>query len=448
MRRTRSGTVALALSLLVLIGSPSGAASQNLREVFDQLFVFGPGGGQLFLSGSAGLSQTQVHGSHFIPGQVEANGALLNLLTSSIAVNVSSFPLPSTVSSQTFRFVGGVPTPTSTSFGPITAERAQTIGRGRLNGGVSYSKLSFASLRGVDLDDLRLAFVHVNVDFEGCDQAVGGDCTEFGIPQVENDIFDLQLDLELDADVYAFYATFGLTDRFDLSVAVPIVNLELDGISRAQIDASTPDQALHFFGGTPDNPVLEAQGQARGSATGLGDVAVRLKSRLTDNDVWNIGVLGEVRVPTGREEDFLGTGDLNAKGLFILSGNFDEFSPHANLGFGYRGSDLDQNELEIVVGFDDLLADWVTIAVDLLGAFKLGESVLEFPGPVEITAPFRRTVERTNIPSLRDDVIDGAIGFKFRTGNGLVIIAHTLVALNDGGLRSRLAPTFGVEYLF
>ncbi len=57
-----------------------------------------------------------------------------------------------------------------------------------------------------------------------------------------------------------------------------------------------------------------------------------------------------------------------------------------------------------------------------------------------------RIIERTNIPNTRDDVIDGAIGVKFRTGSGIVLVANALVALNNGGLRSRVVPTFGLEY--
>ncbi len=439
---------ALCIAMFAVFMFTGESQAQTMRDVFDELFVFGAGGDQLFLAGSAGVSATQVHGDHFIPSQAAGNGALLDFLTSAIAINVSSFPLPSTTGSQTFQFVDGVPTPTTNSFGPIFSERVQTVGRGRLNAGINYSRQTFRTLRGTRLDDVKLAFTHVDVDFDGCDEAVGGDCGEFGIPQVENDIIDLQLDLGIEAEVFAFFATFGLTDRIDFSVAVPVVSLSLDGVSTARVDPSTNDQALHFFGGTPENPVLEAKTASRGSTTGLGDVAVRLKGQVTNNPIWNIGLLGEARIPTGREEDFLGTGDLNARGLVIVSGLYDQFSPHANVGFEYRGSEFAQNEFDVALGFDQLLSSWATLAIDLLGSFKLGESALVFPEPVLITAPFRRLIERTNIRDGQDDIIDAAIGFKFRTGGGIVLIANALIALNDGGLRSAVTPTFGIEYLF
>lgn len=442
------GRVRLAGAALCLLASAGPLEGQGLRDALGDLFRFGSDDDPLFLAGSAGLPETEVHGDHFIPDQVEGNGAVLDFFTNALAINVSSFPLPSTVTSETFRFVNGVPTPTSNSFGPITAERAQTVGRGRLNSGVNYSSLAFRRLRGVNLDDIRLTFIHSNVDFPNCDAVFQGDCTEAGTPPFENDVIDLVVDLDLRAEVYAFYATFGLTDHIDVGFAIPVVNLDLDGLSRASIATSTGAEADHFFGGTPENPVLESESAVRESATGLGDVAVRLKARLTDNPGWNIGILGELRVPTGREEDLLGTGSLNAKGVAIVSGLFDAFSPHANIGFEYRGDDLDQNELEIVAGFDHLLADWATVAVDLLGAFKVGESLLDFPEPGRIETPFPRTIPRTNLPDRRDDIIDAAFGFKFRTGGGLVVLTNVLVALNDGGLRSAVTPTFGLEYLF
>jgi len=428
---------------------PPAAHGQSMEELFDQLFVFGEGNEPLHLTGSAGVPATQLHGSHFIPDQSASNASLLDFIASSIAGNVSNFPLPSTVSSQTFKIVDGVPTPTSTSFGPILAERAQTIGKGRLNAGANYSRLNFSSIRGVSTRDIGLTFIHTNVDFEGCDEALGADCTDFGIPQVENDLIALTLDLRMDAEVMAFYSTFGLTDWLDMSLAIPIVNFSMRGSSLAQITPSTPEAALHFFGGTPDNPTLEARSAAiDGSTTGLGDVSLRLKARVTNNEKWNFGLLGEARAPTGRQEDFLGTGDWNLRALAIVSGELDNFSPHVNLGYQYRGSDLEQDLVEIVAGFDFLMADWVTLAVDLLGGFRMGESTLEFPEPVQIVAPFRRTVTRTNLPDLRDDVVDGSFGFKFRTGGGVLILANVLVALNDGGLRPDWAPTLGIEYLF
>ncbi len=437
-----SACIVLVLSLL-----PSVAVhGQTMEEVLDELFVFGGGDDPLFLVGTAGQEATAVHGEHFIPSSSEANSAVLTFFDNALATNISNFPLSSTVASQTFRFIDGVPTPTSNSFGPIFAERAQTIGRGRLNAGVNYSRLRFADLRGVALDDVRLNFVHQNSDFPGCDSTFGGqDCTLYGVPQFENDLMSLSLNLDIDADVFAFFATFGVFDWLDLGFAVPVVDLSVRGRSRVAMTPST-DPAFHFFGSTQDNPELVATTRSFGQTTGIGDIAGRLKALLVSGSNWDLGALVEGRAPTGREEDFLGTGEWSVKSLLILSGAFADFSPHVNAGYRYQSGDFDQDRLQLIAGFDHRLSNWATLAVDLLTLFQVGEQEITFPEPVRYEEPFVRQVTLTNIPNMRDDIIDGSIGFKFRTSGGLIIVTNVLVPLNDGGLRTGVTPTLGLEY--
>jgi hypothetical protein len=416
-----------------------------MEEALRQLFTFGEGEDALFLIGSADIPATEIHGDHFIPARSDANAALLDFFGKTIAKNISSFPIPTTVSSQTYKFIDGVPTPSLESFGPIVAERAQTIGRGRLNAGVSYTRLRFADLRGVDMGNIRFRFVHENVDFPNCDIIFGDDCSLRGVPLFENDIIDLNLDMDVSADVWAFHSTFGITAWLDISVVVPVVSLEMIGESQATIAVSTGNDVNHFFGGTQENPKLTVRNSVRQTAAGIGDVAARLKARVA-GDAFQMGILGEVRLPTGREEDFLGTGAWNAKAMLILSGSVGDFSPHANLAYEYRGSEIDENELHAIIGFDQKLADWVTLAVDLLTTTKAGDRALGLPEPVHFEAPFARTVELTNIPDRRDDVIDGSIGFKFRMTRGLFLSANVLVPLNEGGMRPNVAPTLLLEY--
>jgi hypothetical protein len=441
----RRNLVALLLTgAALLAGTP--AAGQSLRDVLNSMFVFGGSGDALFLGGSGGVPSTQVHGAHFIPSESEANASLLTFLNQTIARNVANFPLSSTVASQTFTFVGGVPTLTSNSFGPILAERGQTLGAGRFNAGLNYSRLRFSSLRGVPLDRVQLTFVHENSDFPNCDVIFGGDCSEYGFPIWEHDRITLDLDLRMEAEVYAFYVTFGLTDWLDIGFAAPVVDFRLDGLSTAKILPADGLPALHFFGGTPTAPILEAERRNSGRSSGIGDIATRMKARILRGEALDIALLGELRLPTGREDDFLGSGSLNARGLFIGSATFADFSPHVNIGFAYRGADLDQHVVELITGFDHRLSGWATLAVDVLGAFRLGDEKVGFPDPVIIPASFRQEVQRTNIPMRRDDVVDGSFGFKFRSGGGLTIITNVLVPLNTGGLRSAPIPTLGLEF--
>ena len=56
----------------------------------------------------------------------------------------------------------------------------------------------------------------------------------------------------------------------------------------------------------------------RGSATGLGDVDARVKLNLRRGDPVAVGVLADVRFPTGSESDLLGSGAWAARGLAIV----------------------------------------------------------------------------------------------------------------------------------
>src|SRR3954468_12677186 len=124
-------------SLLVaatLLSVASVANAQGLREKISQLFIFGAGEDPLFLGGSADPSNPasiQAHGAHFVPSAVSQNGSLISFLTTAISGNVANAPIGSTSGGSTFRFEAGVPVRTSISSGPIFAERAQTLGRGR-----------------------------------------------------------------------------------------------------------------------------------------------------------------------------------------------------------------------------------------------------------------------------------------------------------------------------
>jgi hypothetical protein len=441
----RSTRLAVAIIATLAVGWPADLEAQTMEEVLGALFTFSSGQEPLFLAGSADASSTQVHGDHFIPAEAAANGALLGIFTSTIASNISNFPLSSTVSSQTFRFVGGVPTPTSSSFGPIFAERAQTMGSGRFDVGMNYTAINFGRLRGIPLDDVGLSFLHDNVDFEGCDEIQGGDCTQFGLPLAEHATIDLGLNLGIEAKIYAFNAVVGVLDWMDVAVSMPVVDLSIDGVSSAQISPASVTGVQHFFSGTPENPVLTASSASRGSTVGLGDVAVRTKLRLVDGDQMDFGVLGEVRLPTGREEDFLGAGATSVRGMFIASGTFGGFSPHMNFGYLVRSEEVGPDVFQFAVGFDQRLSENVTFVVDALGDIQMEDS-LEFPQSATLTYPVTRTLDLTNVPNIRDDLISGAVGFKFRTSSGIIFWANALVALNDGGLRDPVVPSFGLQF--
>lgn len=435
---------------LLLLAPP--LAAQHLRDRIGDLFIFGEGDQPLHLGGSAdpdNPATIRAHGDHFIPAAVGSNATIISFLTNSIGSNVANLPVSATSGGSTFRFEGGAPVRTSTSAGPIFGERAQTMGRGRVLAGITRTGLTFATLRGVDLRNLGFTFTHANSDFEGCDEENGGaDCTLLGVPRLENETISLNLALTLRLTVTSFLFTYGLSDRVDLGVVLPVVSTSLVGQSTAQINPFGPPPAVHFFGGTPDNPVLSAERFVQGSATGLGDVAARAKVNLREGQPLSVALLADVRFPTGSENDLLGSGSFGVRGLAIMSARFGSFSPHANLGYAYRGGQFQNDAVLATAGFDQLMAPWATLALDFVSELQVGDSPLEVPEDVVIESPYRRVITPTTIPSRRDDLVNASVGLKLSTGSGITVIANSVWPLNRGGLRPNVIWTLGAEYSF
>ena len=99
-------------------------------------------------------------------------------------------------------------------------------------------------------------------------------------------------------------------------------------------------------------------------------------------------------------------------------------------------------------GFDHLLGAGITLAADVVSELQVGDSELQLPSPVTYESPFLRTVNPTDIPDRRDDVVNGSFGFKINGAKGLTFVLNSLFPLNRGGLRSDLIYTAGVEYSF
>ena len=439
--------VGVALVTLANVGH-----SQGLRTTISQLFIFGSGEDPLFLGGTAdpnNPASIRAHGAHFVPSAVGANGSIINFLTTSIGSNVASTPIGSTSGGETFRFEGGIPVRTSTSAGPIFAERGQTLGQGRSVIGVGRTSSHMSTLRGVDMHAIDLIFTHQNVDFAGCDSVQGGlSCKQMGVPLLENDIMQFKLNLDLNVQVTAIYATYGVSNNIDLGLVIPIVSTSLHGTSNASIVPFGGPTVAHFFAGTPSNPVLAASRDVDGSAIGLGDVAVRTKINLHQTAQSAIALLGEARFATGNDEDLLGAGHFGARGMAIVSTRVGDFSAHGNAGYLYRSGGVTNSAVTGVVGFDDLIAPHVTLAADLVSELQVGRSKLTLPSPVQYDYPFKRTINPTSIPSMADDIVNGSFGFKFTTNSGITVVTNALIPLNRGGLRANLTYTTGLEYAF
>jgi hypothetical protein len=423
---------ALILAALVLSAAPLPA--QTLRDDIRQLFTFGNCGQPLCLDGS----QLVGHGDHFIPAQAAGAGTIISFLTSSIGVAISNLPISAASSGVTYRFEGGVPVRTSSSGGPVFAERAQTLGRKRFFIGANVTAQRFERLRGVRLDNLQFSFAH----------AENPPIDTLGQPSYENDIIAVSVSMDVSLLVTTGFLYWGVVDGVDLGIAVPFVHTGLSGESVAQIQpfgASTP----HYFGTDANgNPILTAVSGTEGAATGIGDVAARLKVSIHQSDKVGVAVLADARFPTGDADNLLGAGAFSGRGLAIASLRFGDFSPHVNLGYVFRDDTLQSNGLLATVGFDHLLASWATLALDFISEWQTEDPKLQVPGPIVYQYPFPRTVQSTSIPVQRDDQLAMSVGMKFATSRGLTLVWNGLVPLRDSGVQPSVVWTGGLEYNF
>ncbi len=429
IRRTLVVLAALGASTSLLHGQ-----HPRLRDRLNDLFSFGTCGRPLCLDNS--VNATNGHGDHFLPDLAASNGALITFLNDAISATVSNFPLPASGSGVTFKFVDGLPVKTSTSLGPVFGERAQTIGKGRFVVGSNLTGINFSSLRGVPLNGLLLTFTHDDVPPEG-----------LGQPLRENDLLQVRLDLNVNLLVSTFFATYGVTDRLDLSVTVPLVHSALSGRSTGQfLPFGIPTS--HFFAGDSAHPILTANAATFGSATGFGDIAARLKATLLDRSNIRFAVMADARLPTGSEEQLTGSGHFSVRGVAVGSGQFGEFRPHLNIGYGIRGGRGLNDAVLLTAGFDQLIASWATLAADFISEWETGQSALTPPNSVTFQFPVERTVQLTNIPDIRDHRVSGSLGFRFRTPGGPILTTNALVPLRRGGLQSGFIWTVGVDLSF
>ena len=415
--------------LLPLWATP--ATAQGLRDKVANLFRYGDCGEPLCLQ-----TQGNGHGDHFIPSTVTGNSAIIDFITGAIGVNVANIPVPATSGGATFHFVNGEPVKTSVSAGPFIGERAQTLGRGRVLVGASVTSIKFTTLRGVRLSDMRFDFTHQ-------DEVPLG----LGNPDFENDVIRTRTSLDVHLTVTSVYLTYGLADAVDVGISVPLVNTSLGGRSVAQIDPFGPNP-LHYFGGTTTDPILRATAVTEGSATGVGDVTVRAKVNLNQTPLAGLSLLADVHLPTGSEEDLLGSGNMSMRGLGIFSSRIGGFSPHVNLGYLHRSGERENSAAVATLGFDQLLAPWATFAFDLLTEQQVGDSKLTVPTEITFTSPFVRTVPATTIPNSRDHITNVSLGFKFTTSRSLTVLTNAIIPASRGGMRPDATWTVGLEYGF
>ena len=157
------------------------------------------------------------HAAHF-NSAFQSDFRLVNIALTS---QLTAVPLPSPASGFTYQFdpATGTFVRSTRSFGPILADRAETIGKGQLAFGFSHQFFSFDHLDSVSLTAIPAVFRHDS--FES-----GGGRT---------DVVSTLNTIEATVSQFTGALTYGLTSRIDLSLAVPVVRTRLSLLSNAKI---------------------------------------------------------------------------------------------------------------------------------------------------------------------------------------------------------------------
>jgi hypothetical protein len=471
---TRRAVVPVVLGIAVSL-LPAAGYAQNapLASILPELL------GNTITLLPSNLPDQPNHVAHFRPGTdqslvpTQVNQALLTLL--------STYPVatPSGGFTYTFDPALGSLTRSSESFGPSFLERALTSGRGKVSVGFGYQHAAYDTFEGLNLRQrgaVTFYIPHADCCSPGTAQASTPDGSRT-TPPFEGDLIEAQLTLRLTSDTSIAFANYGVSDRLDIGVAVPFVRVALDASVLASLQrlSTAQDPEVHAFeGGNPDQRLFRMSGVA----SGLGDMMVRAKYAFTPRRALGLSAAVEARLPTGDESNLLGTGGVQTRIFGIASVNRGPLSPHLNLGYTFssHGSLPEttlRDEISAAAGFDLAVNPRVTMSFEVLsrtlrdaGRMRLSEKTFEYAlagtgsggggggggGGRPPTTPVTETSQttRTELKFVEGDLrlYLGAAGIRFSPWRTILVTANLLFPLTDAGLRDRVTPMLGIDYVF
>jgi hypothetical protein len=433
-----------------------------------------------------------VHVAHFSP--IEANEpnnpavGIVQSFNSQMATQFSSFPLGSSSGGLTYVFDESVGTfrRGSSSFGPLFAERALTIGRRKLSAGFNYQRTSYDTFEGQNLDDGSIKFYLRHQDccgFVDPTTLTGfmfrGDGSRLN-PPFEGDLIEAALSLKATTHTTAVFANYGVTDRWDIGLAVPLVRVNLDASVQARVLRLVTSTAPNTHTFEINNPDAVRIVRHSGHANGLGDIVLRSKYHFLRVASGGLAAAADLRLPTGDENELLGAGGGQAKFLLVASSERGRFGQHVNIGYtvaqgnaagtlaGLTSTPI-PDEINYTGGIEFVASSRLTLMGDLVGRTLRGAGRLELatkrfeyndPGPLIAGTPGPGCAGFVGLTcaSVSLDEFDpragdltlllGTGGVKFNPTGNLLISGSVLFPLTSAGLRSRVTTVIGVDYVF
>lgn len=327
------------------------------------------------------------------------------------SVELSTLPLSSSSGGFVYRLdpTLGVVSRTSDAFGPFFTERVLQNSRGQSSIGISFQVSEFSSLQGANLE---------TGTFPTNAARRVGETQPFSVDS---------LDLELRSASGTFFTSYGITDRLTISGLVPVERVYFRG-ERVRTT----------------NGVSSLQSSQSGSAVGLGDIAIQGRYLVAGTPLRGVAIGSDLRLPTGREEDLLGSGNTGVRALAIGSWEEGALAVHANGGLGVGGA---SREYFWSAAATVAAAPRLTVVGEVMGRrlaqLSLVQDVYQphplMPGVDTMRwLPVERGVHSTFFVT----------GAKWNAAGSLLINANVLIRVTDAGLRASVTPAISVDYSF
>jgi hypothetical protein len=436
-----------ALVLLFVAGSASAGNAQTVVEATSPTLaellqnIYGPRG--LVVDSEAVLPDGTTHSAHF-NGAFQSEFGQINV---ALVRQLGALPIPSPAAGFTYTFdtSTGTFTRSTQSFGPILADRAETIGRGRFAFGYNLQQFSFETFDGLRLSHIPAVFTHDDANLGGG----------------RSDVITTNNAISASVTQTTVSLTYGATEHLDLSVGVPVIRTSLNIVSSATIHriGTSANPAIHFFR-DPDAPGTYGTQRTfvgEGTAVGLGDIVVRGKGTAFKSARAGVAIGVEARLPTGQEENLLGSGSFGLKAFEAVSATYGRVAPHVNVAYQWNSQSLLAgdvargikgdlpDEISYMVGADIGVEKRLSIAFDLLGRHSADAPKL---ASTTFTGADRTTFADIAFSVGSLNVVTGAVGMKANLAGTLLATFNLQFKLNDAGVRTRVTPLIGLEYGF
>lgn len=314
-----------------------------------------------------------------LPTALHTNPPTFNFFNEAFATQIGQLPLATPASGFIFTFdkQKGVYTAAQESFGPLLAERVETIGRHKGYLAFTYQWFDFTDIDGNDLNHLPILF---------------------SFPSAAGAQVVTETDNHIDTHVNQFvvFGTFGLSEHIDVSIAIPLERISMEVTTKGTEFSTTTSATTSFTQYLP------------GIASGLGDVVISGKGTLLRWEAYGLAIGGELHLPTGDEQNFLGSGAVGIKPYFVLARR-GKVAPHLNLAYQWNGNSSlaigpDGKEQSLpgffayTIGADMGLSKRFTLAADWLGQYFFSAPQISTPRNVTATVNGQPTVFSSVVP--------------------------------------------------